>query len=87
MAVWYEVEKSQAGIKNFLDSNWSFHDFRIEKICIMRCSFIVLSGYSFSIHFNMLSHCIPYIKFDFTPNPTLPVYVSLHSSTAPLLPS
>ena len=32
MAVWYEVEKSQAGIKNFLDSNWSFHDFRIEKI-------------------------------------------------------
>lgn len=32
MAIWYEVEKSQTGIKNFLDSNWSFHDFRIEKI-------------------------------------------------------
>ena len=32
MAIWYEVEKSKAGIKNFLDSNWSFHDFRIEKI-------------------------------------------------------
>lgn len=32
MAVWFEVEKSKNGIENFLDSNWGFHDFRIEKI-------------------------------------------------------
>lgn len=32
MAVWYEMEKSEKGIKNFLDSNWSFHDFRTERI-------------------------------------------------------
>lgn len=32
MAVWYEMEKTEKGIKNFLDSNWGFHDFRIEKI-------------------------------------------------------
>lgn len=32
MAVWYELEKSNAGIKNFLDSNWGFHDFRLERI-------------------------------------------------------
>lgn len=32
MAVWYELEKSNAGIKNFLDSNWAFHDFRLERI-------------------------------------------------------
>lgn len=32
MAVWYEMEKSEKGIENFLDSNWGFHDFRPEKI-------------------------------------------------------
>lgn len=32
MAVWFELEKSDPGIRNFLDSNWSFHDFRYEKI-------------------------------------------------------
>ena len=32
MAVWYEVEKSEKGIKNFLESNWSFHDFRPERV-------------------------------------------------------
>ncbi len=32
MAIWYEVENTPDGIKNFLDCNWSFHDFRIEKI-------------------------------------------------------
>ena len=29
MAIWYEVEKTEDGIKNFLDSNWGFHDFRM----------------------------------------------------------
>ncbi len=32
MAVWYEVEKSQDGIYNFLECNWCFHDFCIDKI-------------------------------------------------------
>ena len=32
MAVWYEVEKTEDGIANFLDSNWGFHDFRIETV-------------------------------------------------------
>ena len=30
MAVWYELEKNEIGISNFLNSNWGFHDFRIE---------------------------------------------------------
>lgn len=32
MAIWYEVEKTEEGIKNFLGCNWEFHDFRVEKI-------------------------------------------------------
>lgn len=32
MAIWYEVEKTEAGIYNFMEGNWHFHDFRIEKI-------------------------------------------------------
>lgn len=32
MAVWYELEKSEKGIRNFLESNWEFHDFRLERI-------------------------------------------------------
>ena len=32
MAVWYEMEKSEKGIENFLGSNWEFHDFRLEKL-------------------------------------------------------
>lgn len=32
MAVWYEVEKSEAGINDFLDCNWGFHDFRPELV-------------------------------------------------------
>lgn len=32
MAVWYEMEKSEKGIKDFLESNWEFHDFRIERV-------------------------------------------------------
>ncbi len=32
MAVWYEVEKSEAGINDFLDCNWGFHDFRPEPV-------------------------------------------------------
>ncbi len=32
MAIWYEVEKSAEGIKNFLESNWDFHDFRPERV-------------------------------------------------------
>lgn len=32
MAIWYEVEKSQKGIEQFLDSNWGFHDFRLERV-------------------------------------------------------
>lgn len=30
MAIWYEVEKTEKGIKDFLESNWCFHDFRPE---------------------------------------------------------
>lgn len=32
MAIWYEMEKSPKGISNFLNSNWGFHDFRLEKV-------------------------------------------------------
>lgn len=31
MAVWFELEKSEEGIRNFLGCNWCFHDFRLEK--------------------------------------------------------
>ena len=29
MSVWYEVEKSEDGIINFMECNWYFHDFLI----------------------------------------------------------
>ena len=32
MAKWYEVEKTEKGIKEFLECNWEFHDFRAIKI-------------------------------------------------------
>lgn len=32
MAVWYKVEKTTEGLKQFLECNWEFHDFRIERI-------------------------------------------------------
>lgn len=32
MAIWYELEKTPDGIRNFLESNWHFHDFRLESI-------------------------------------------------------
>lgn len=32
MAIWYEVEKNEQGMKDFLDCNWCFHDFRPESI-------------------------------------------------------
>lgn len=32
MAVWFELEKTEKGIRNFLESNWEFHDFRLERI-------------------------------------------------------
>ena len=32
MAVWYEVEHSKKGIHNFMECNWHFHDFTIERV-------------------------------------------------------
>lgn len=32
MAIWYMVEQSTQGIKDFMECNWSFHDFRIERV-------------------------------------------------------
>lgn len=32
MAIWYEVEKNKQGIDNFLECNWSFHDFTIDRL-------------------------------------------------------
>lgn len=32
MAIWYEVEHSKKGIKDFLECNWSFHDFKIQSV-------------------------------------------------------
>ena len=32
MGIWYQVEKTQKGIDDFLDCNWGFHDFRIERV-------------------------------------------------------
>lgn len=31
MAVWYEVEKTATGIHDFMECNWCFHDFVIER--------------------------------------------------------
>jgi hypothetical protein len=32
MPVWYEVEHSKKGIHNFMECNWHFHDFTIERV-------------------------------------------------------
>ena len=32
MAIWYEVEHSEKGIYNFMECNWCFHDFKIERV-------------------------------------------------------
>ena len=32
MAVWYEVLHSKKDIYNFMECNWHFHDFRIERV-------------------------------------------------------
>ena len=32
MAIWYEVEHSKKGIHNFMECNWHFHDFKIERV-------------------------------------------------------
>ena len=32
MAIWYEVEHSEKGIYNFMECNWRFHDFKIERV-------------------------------------------------------
>lgn len=32
MAIWYEVEHSEAGIYNFLECNCRFHDFKIARV-------------------------------------------------------
>ena len=32
MAIWYEVERSKAGIYNFLECNYRFHDFKIARV-------------------------------------------------------
>lgn len=31
MAIWYEAEKTEDGIRNFMECNWDFHDFRVER--------------------------------------------------------
>lgn len=40
MAIWYEVDQSHQGMKDFMECNWSFHDFRIERV-----SFLPGKGY------------------------------------------
>ena len=35
MAIWYKVEHSKTGIKNFMECNWHFHDFRIERVSFL----------------------------------------------------
>ena len=35
MPIWYEVEHSKAGIYNFMECNWHFHDFKIERVCYL----------------------------------------------------
>ncbi len=32
MAIWYKVKKTAEGLKQFLECNWEFHDFRIESV-------------------------------------------------------
>ncbi len=32
MAIWYEVEHSETGVSNFMECNWHFHDFAIERV-------------------------------------------------------
>ena len=31
MSIWYEVEKTDHGFNEFLNCNWGFHDFRLER--------------------------------------------------------
>lgn len=35
MGIWYQVEKTEKGINDFLDCHWGFHDFRIERIAFL----------------------------------------------------
>ena len=35
MPIWYEVEHSKAGIYNFMECNWHFHDFKIERVSLL----------------------------------------------------
>lgn len=32
VAKWFKVEKTEKGLADFLDCNWSFHDFRLESV-------------------------------------------------------
>ena len=32
MSIWYKVNATEQGITDFLDCNWGFHDFRIERV-------------------------------------------------------
>lgn len=32
MSIWHKVNATQQGITDFLDCNWGFHDFRIERV-------------------------------------------------------
>ena len=32
MSIWYKVAATEQGITDFLDCNWGFHDFRIERV-------------------------------------------------------
>ena len=35
MPIWYEVEHSKTSICNFMECNWHFHDFKIERVCYL----------------------------------------------------
>lgn len=35
MAIWYEVEKTAQGISDFMECNWCFHDFQIDRASVL----------------------------------------------------
>lgn len=35
MGIWYQIEKTEKGINDFLDCHWGFHNFRIERVAFI----------------------------------------------------
>ncbi len=66
MAIWYEVEHSEKGIHNFMDCNWHFHDFKIERVNYLPDSYtaeLFLQGTGLNLHTEQIILMKNNIKF------------------------